>query len=68
MARSIKPADDSQAASLIIALHHLREARRWLAHADCPRSLARVRSVLKSAEGARRHMQRRAKHSGTATT
>lgn len=63
MARALKPADNSQPASLVIALHHLREARRFLAHADCPRSLARVRAALKSAEGARRHMQRRSMHS-----
>lgn len=65
MARALKPADNSQAASLDAAVNMLRAARDELARADCPRSLARVRAALKSAEGARRHMQRRSMHSTT---
>lgn len=41
------------------ALAHLQNARDALAVADCPAALTRVRSAIKSTEGALRHVQRR---------
>jgi hypothetical protein len=37
------------------AIHHLKLARHFLAQADAPCALGKVRAALKSAEGAERH-------------
>jgi len=37
------------------AIWHLRQARDYLASAECPKATAKVRSALKSAEGALRN-------------
>lgn len=37
------------------ALKHLREARRLLKHARCPKTLEKVRGAISSAKGARRN-------------
>jgi len=42
------------------AITYLRLARAALSFADAPRTLDRVRHTLKSAEGAQRHIARRA--------
>lgn len=55
----LKPATTQQAARLNGAVACLRLAQKELAAADCPRTMAKLRGVLKSAEGAVRHMQRR---------
>jgi len=39
------------------AIQHLKLARNALAAADCPKTLAKVRSAIKSAEGAMRHAE-----------
>jgi len=49
----------TQHAHLERALHLLYEARTYVKSANCPRLLTRLRSTLKSAEGARRHAGRR---------
>jgi predicted nucleic acid-binding Zn-ribbon protein len=54
--RRRRPATHRQAIALEIAIARLRDARDQLKHAACPKALRRVRSALKSAEGARRHM------------
>ena len=59
MALSIKPANDEQALSLDRALTDLRRVRDLLKHAGATKSAAKVRSAIKSAEGARRHMSHR---------
>lgn len=59
MARSIKPASPADPARVARAVALLREARDLLAAADCPQSLARVRAAIRSADGARRHVDRR---------
>lgn len=58
----LKPATEQQADDLKIALGHLRTARIYLAHADCPQTLDRVRLAISSAKGAARHMERRIVH------
>jgi hypothetical protein len=55
----IKPATPRQHRRLKDAIEYLREARKCLADAECPLSLKKVRSALKSAEGAERHMRHR---------
>jgi hypothetical protein len=57
--RILKPASDTQAAALGRALQYLKLARSCLAYAECPAALDKVRSAIKSVEGAERHMGRR---------
>lgn len=59
----MRPAEYYQVTSCKEAIDYLRNARFYLKHADCPKTLARVRSALKSAEGALRHAHRRYKAS-----
>lgn len=59
MPRTLKPANAANAARLLHALDSLRVAREALKAAGCPRTLARVRAAIRSAEGAERHMLRR---------
>lgn len=55
----LRPATDTQAAHIDWAIERLRMAVADLKVADCPKTLAKVRAALKSAEGAQRHMRRR---------
>jgi hypothetical protein len=41
------------------AIRLLHVARAYLIRAKCPQTLRKVRSAIKSAEGARRHIERR---------
>lgn len=59
MTRKLKPATPRQRQRLKEALLFLVEARKCVVDADCPATLRKVRSALKSAEGAARHMDRR---------
>lgn len=58
-ARKVRPASQRQAVDLMVVLERLRDARDHAKRADCPSTLRRIRSALKSAEGAQRHMARR---------
>jgi uncharacterized FAD-dependent dehydrogenase len=44
---------------LRIALELLRNARDHVGRAKCPRTLKKIRSAIKSAEGAQRHLKQR---------
>lgn len=63
MARTIKPATWDQAANVEMALADLRSARARLKAADCPQAARKVRSALKSADGALRHVRHRLQRS-----
>ena len=49
------------------ALEHLRQARDLLKLTGCDKSVERVRSAIKSVEGALRHLDRRIGHSTLAS-
>lgn len=55
----LKSATQDQEHALTLALAHLRRARALLVKANCTSSLKKLRSTIKSAEGAERHMSRR---------
>lgn len=57
--RKLRPATPRQHQRLKDALEYLREARKCVADAECPSTLKKVQSAIKSAEGAERHMLRR---------
>ena len=57
--RPLRSASERQAIDLKIAIAKLKDARDHLKKAGCPSTLRKVRSALKSAEGAGRHMARR---------
>jgi hypothetical protein len=48
-----------QPASLSFAVEHLQIARIFARNAGAPRLVAKIKSALSSADGARRHMERR---------
>ncbi|MEP3145496.1 hypothetical protein [Qipengyuania citrea] len=54
--RPIRPATLEQTDAAAGVLEHLRIARQLARKAGSPRTLARIRSALKSAEGAHRHI------------
>jgi hypothetical protein len=56
----IRPANLGTIRALQLAIEHLKNARRQLALANCPKTLRRVRLCLTSAQGAERHMAHRA--------
>lgn len=58
--RTLRPATAAHVAHVERALEYLAAARTHLAEADCPQALERVRSCIKSTEGALRHIERRA--------
>lgn len=60
----IKPATLQQQYAAENALAYLRKARRWLVYADCPQTVDKLRSTIKSTEGAIRHIQRRVRATG----
>ncbi len=57
--RPVRPANLRQAVDLQIVLERLRDARDKAQQAQCPATLKKILSALKSAEGAQRHMARR---------
>lgn len=57
--RKVRPATQRQGVDLAIVLERLRDARDLAKQAECPSTLKKIRSALKSAEGAQRHMTRR---------
>ncbi len=57
--RSIRPATERQSIDLHIVVGKLKDARDHARRAGCPSTLKKIRSALKSAEGAERHMARR---------
>jgi hypothetical protein len=63
---AIRPATCKQQDALHLALFHLRAARDELVVADCPRSVEKLRALIKSAEGAERHMRHRLQRSDRA--
>ncbi len=63
MPRKLKPATVLQRARLDLAITQLASVRKLIAEADCPRTLKKVENAIRSAEGARRHIQRRITHS-----
>lgn len=56
----LRPATANDVAEVRYAVSLLREARDLLVSADCPQAARKVRRALKSAEGAERHVLRRA--------
>lgn len=60
MARTLTGYKSGDYERVLAALKHLGQARDLLRAARCYNSLAKVRSALKSAEGAQRHASRRA--------
>jgi hypothetical protein len=54
--RRIRPATERQSIDLQIVVARLKDARDYAKRADCSGSLKKIRSALKSAEGAQRHM------------
>jgi hypothetical protein len=59
---ALRPATYRQVLAVAEAIESLRLAAKYLADAQCPKALARVRLALSSAEGAQRHIGRRAAH------
>lgn len=59
MTRSLRPAPPDARGHMTAMLAALRVARDNAARADCPQTLRKIRTALKSAEGARRHLARR---------
>jgi hypothetical protein len=57
--RTIRPATTDAFVKVDVAIGFLRSARTLLESADCPQALEKVRAAIKSAEGARRHVQHR---------
>jgi hypothetical protein len=63
---AIRPATDLQMLQLQYALKNLRDTRECLKVADCPRALAKLLALIKSVEGAERHMRHRLQRSDLA--
>jgi predicted nucleic acid-binding Zn-ribbon protein len=57
--RRIRPATQRQSIDLQIVVARLKDAREYAKRSGCPSTLKKIRSALKSAEGAQRHMIRR---------
>lgn len=60
MARKIKPATARQVSACLYAISLLKQARHALKVAGAVRTAAKVRSALRSADGALRHVKHRA--------
>lgn len=65
--RQLAPATARHEINLGIAIARLKDARDYAKLAQCPATLKKIRSAIKSAEGARRHMSRRRAHQGGGT-
>lgn len=63
--RPLRPATEDQIIQAENALALMRKARGWLRNADTPQALARLHGVIKSTEGAVRHLKRRAREVST---
>ena len=59
MARTIRPAKPDDGVHLEQVVLCLKVARHHARLAKCPATLRKIRSAIKSAEGAKRHMARR---------
>lgn len=59
----IRPITKEQRAALLSGIYFLKMARARFLTANCPSTLKKVRSAIKSAEGADRHAERRQMHS-----
>lgn len=57
--RRVRPATMRQSIDLQLVIAQLKDARDHARRADCPSTTRKIRSALKSAEGAQRHMARR---------
>ena len=55
----LTPATSTTLHDIDLAIGHLKRVRELLCRADTPQSLEKVRALLKSVEGARRHAVRR---------
>lgn len=58
----IQPATKQEQSALNDAIAHLKNARDSATMAKAPRAVAKIKSALQSADGARRHMERRLMH------
>lgn len=58
MARKLRMVLATDLTNINIAIGRLEDARYFIAQAGTPKTLAKVRSALKSAQGARRHADR----------
>lgn len=58
----IQPATPHERDSLDNAIRYLKSARDQATDAGCPKVATKIKSALKSADGARRHMERRLMH------
>jgi hypothetical protein len=58
-ARTIRPAKPDDGTHLEQVMLCLKVARHHARLAECPATLRKIRSAIKSAEGAKRHMARR---------
>lgn len=65
--RTIRPATANDAATVASATDKLREARDLLRLAGAPRAAKAVATALKSAHGARRHLDHRLRRSPGST-
>lgn len=63
--RTIKPATRDNAVCLGNAIEAMKKARHWMRAAECPKALEALQEALKSAEGAKRHMQHRLNRTAT---
>ena len=59
--RKLTPATPRDRDRVQAAIEHLRFARHLLSEAKCQKTVARVRSALRSADGALRHVGRRSR-------
>lgn len=65
--RPIKPATLATKRRIDNALQLMRQARKLLREAGCAKASPKINSAISSAEGARRHCDRRSIHEGAAT-
>ncbi len=64
----LRPAQPDDRNRLDAAIQYLKEARDLSSDAGCPKVATKIKSALKSADGARRHMERRVMNTLPATT
>jgi hypothetical protein len=61
----VRPASQANAHNLERCIETLKTARTQCRAADCPALQKKIHSAIKSAEGARRHLDRRIRHTNT---
>lgn len=59
----LRPATPTDRIALDNAITHLKIARNDAAQSGCPKVANKIKTALKSADGAKRHMERRLMHS-----